>query len=99
MLHPLLLMEMMMKKKAMNDLYHRKPRTLLTKEPCTRCPCRLHAPTREENDPALKKAMTEKNERWKSREWYGSTKIKWQQPVGGQSSVDAWNMGNLKESG
>ena len=38
-------------------------------------------------------AMTEKNERWKSGEWYGSTKTSWQQPAGscgGQSSVDAW---------
>ena len=26
--------------------------------------------------------MTEKNERRKSREWYGSTKNKWQQPAG-----------------
>ena len=37
--------------------------------------------------------MTEKNEKWKSREWYGSTKTRWQQPAessGGQSSVEAW---------
>ena len=37
--------------------------------------------------------MTKKNERWKSREWYGSTKTRWQQPAessGRQSSVDAW---------
>ena len=39
----------------MNDLGHRKPRLLLTQEPCTRCPCRLHArSTKEENDPAGK---------------------------------------------
>ena len=41
----------------------------------------------------LKKAMTEKNESWKSGEWYGSTKTRWQQPAGssgGQSSVDVW---------
>ena len=37
--------------------------------------------------------MTEKRYRWKSREWYGTTKTRWQQPVGssgGQSSEDAW---------
>ena len=37
--------------------------------------------------------MMEKSHRWKSGEWYGSTKTKWQQPAGrsgGQSSVDAW---------
>ena len=37
--------------------------------------------------------MTEKSEKWNSREWYGSTKTRWQQPAessGGQSSVDAW---------
>ena len=37
--------------------------------------------------------MTEKSERWKSREWYGTTKIRWQQPAGsrrGQRSVDTW---------
>ena len=30
----------------------------------------------------LKKAMTEKSDRWKSREWYGTTKTRWQQPAG-----------------
>ena len=41
----------------------------------------------------LKKVMTEKDERWKSREWDGSTKTRWQQPAEStwrQSSVDAW---------
>ena len=42
--HLLPLMEMMMKNRAvMNDLRHQQPRPLLTQEPCTRCPCRLHA--------------------------------------------------------
>ena len=41
---------------VMNDLRHRKPRPLLTQQPCTRCPCRLHArPTGEESDPAFRK--------------------------------------------
>ena len=34
-----------------------------------------------------------KNDRWKSREWHGTTKNRWQQPVGssgGQSPVDTW---------
>ena len=95
-------MEKVKKNRAvMNDLRHRQPWPLSTKEPCTRCPCRLHVrPAGEENDPALrnnsgffKKAMTEKNERWKSREWHGSTRTRWQQPAessGGQSSVYAW---------
>ena len=37
--------------------------------------------------------MTEKSDRWKSRDWYDSTKTRWQQPAessGGQSSVDTW---------
>ena len=37
--------------------------------------------------------MTEKNERWKSGEWCGSAKTRWQQSAGssgGQSSADAW---------
>ena len=37
--------------------------------------------------------MTEKNDRWKSREWYGTTKNRWQQPAassGRQSSADTW---------
>ena len=41
----------------------------------------------------LKIAMTEKNDKWKSREWYGTTKTGWRQPAGsggGQSSLDAW---------
>ena len=41
----------------------------------------------------LKKAMTEKSVKWKSREWYRATKTGWQQPAGssgGQSSQDAW---------
>ena len=35
---------------------------------------------------------TEKRERWQSKEWYGKTKSRWQQPAGedgGQSSHDA----------
>ena len=53
-LHPRLLMEMMMRNRAvMNDLGHRKP--LLTQEQCARCPCRLHAlAKKEENDPVLR---------------------------------------------
>ena len=42
----------------------------------------------------LKKAMTEKSDKWKSREWYGTTKTRWQQPArssGRQSSHDAWD--------
>ena len=37
--------------------------------------------------------MTEKSEKWKSRDWYGTTKTRWQQPAGcsgGQSAHDAW---------
>ena len=43
--------------------------------------------------------MTEKNERWRSREWYGSTKTRWQQPAessGRQSSVNAWELAKPK---
>ena len=41
----------------------------------------------------LKRAMTEKSDRWKNREWYASSKTRWLQPAGsstGQSSVDTW---------
>ena len=41
----------------------------------------------------LKKAMTEKSEKWKSRDWYGTTRTRWQQPAGSsgeQSSHDVW---------
>ena len=41
----------------------------------------------------LKKGHDGENDRWKSREWYGSTKTRWQQPAGssgGRSSVDTW---------
>ena len=44
----------------------------------------------------LKKATTEKSDRWKSRERYGTTKTRWQQPAGssgGQSSVNTWEQG------
>ena len=37
--------------------------------------------------------MTEKSDRWKSREWYGTTKARWQQPAGSSgrlSSADTW---------
>ena len=39
----------------------------------------------------LKRAMTEKRERWQSKDWYRNTKSRWQQPAGcggGQSSHD-----------
>ena len=39
----------------------------------------------------LKMAMTEKSVKWKSKEWYGTTKTRWQQPArssGGRSSDD-----------
>ena len=42
----------------------------------------------------LKRATTEKSEKWKSRDWYGTTKTRWQQPArssGGHSSHDAWD--------
>ena len=47
----------------------------------------------EKTTAVLKRAMTEKSDRWKSREWYGSTKTKWQLSAGssgGQTSVDTW---------
>ena len=47
----------------------------------------------------LKKAMTEKSEKWKSRDWFGTTKTRWQQPAGssgGQSSHDAWEHAKQK---
>ena len=43
--------------------------------------------------------MTEKSDRWKSREWYGTTKTRWQQPAGSggrQSSVDTWEQAKPK---
>ena len=51
------LMEVMKKNKAlMNDLRRRQPRPLMTKEPCTRRPCRIHArPTGKEKDLVLRK--------------------------------------------
>ena len=47
----------------------------------------------EKTTAVLKKAMTEKGEKWKSRDWDGTTKTRWQQPAGRslwQSSHDAW---------
>ena len=41
----------------------------------------------------LKKAMTEKSDKWKSRDCYGTTTSRWQQPAGnsgGRSSHDTW---------
>ena len=38
--------------------------------------------------------MTETNDKWTSREWYGTTKTRWQQPAvssGSQSSVGTWD--------
>ena len=43
----------------------------------------------------LKRAMTEKRERWQGKECYGRTKPRLQQSVGsdgGQSSHDAWDI-------
>ena len=90
-----------MKKKAvMNDLGHRKPRPLSTKEQCTgvslSSSCSSHKRKRlssAKKTKAVLKAMTEKSDKWKSREWYGTTKTRWQQPAGssgGQSSLDTW---------
>ena len=72
---------------AMNDLRHRKPRPLFTQEQCTRCP------SVKKTTAVLERAMTEKSDCWKTGEWYGSTKTRWQQPAGSsgrQSSVDTW---------
>ena len=47
----------------------------------------------------LKKAITEKSDKWKIRDWYGTTKTSWKQPAGssgGQSSHDAWEHAKLK---
>ena len=43
--------------------------------------------------------MTERSDKWKSREWYGTTKTRWQQPAGssgGQSSADTWEQAKPK---
>ena len=43
----------------------------------------------------VKKAITEKSEKWKSREWYGTTKTMWQQPAGsgGETTLSTpWSM-------
>ena len=43
--------------------------------------------------------MTEKSDKQKSREWYGTTKTRWQQPArssGGQSSADTWEQAKPK---
>ena len=72
-----------------------------TQKQCTGYPCRLLCSARKrkglssvkKTTEVLKKAMSEKSEKWKSREWYGTTKTRWQQPAGnsgGQSSLDAW---------
>ena len=50
----------------------------------------------------LKRAMTEKRERWQSKAWYGNRKSRWQQPArgdGGQSSHDTWDTAKPKGSG
>ena len=51
----------------------------------------------------LKRAMTEKRERWQGKEWYGGTKSRWQQPAaggeGGQSSHDTWDISRPKGKG
>ena len=84
-----------------NDCQCRKPRPLSTQKQCTGYPCRLLCSARKrkglssvkKTTAVLKKAMAEKSEKWKSREWYGTTKTRWQQPAGnsgGQSSLDAW---------
>ena len=60
-----------------------KPRPLYTQEQCTRCPCRLHAhPTKrlssvQKTTAALKRAMTEKSDRWKSRRvvWHHENQV------------------------
>ena len=43
--------------------------------------------------------MTEKRERGQSKDWYGRTKSRWQQPAGGEGgsiSRDAWDTAKLK---
>ena len=47
----------------------------------------------------LKRAMTEKRERWQGNEWYGRPVYRWQQPTGcdgGQSSTDTWDISQTK---
>ena len=43
--------------------------------------------------------MTKKREKWKSKDWYGNKKSRWQQPArgdGGQSSHDTWDTAKPK---
>ena len=47
----------------------------------------------------LKRAMTEKLERWQGKEWYGRTESRCQQPKGGeggQSPHDTWDISRPK---
>ena len=49
----------------------------------------------EKTTAVLKRAMTDKRERWQSKEWYRKTESRWQQPAGsegGQSSHDTWDI-------
>ena len=91
---------MMMNRAVMNDLRHRKPAApfhpgtmhkVFLSSSCSPDK-RGKRSSVKKTTAVLKKAMTGKNERWKGRELYGSTKTRWQQPAGsngGQSSVDA----------
>ena len=85
-----------------NDLRHRQPRPpfgpgtmhqVSLSSSCSPDRRRRKRSSVEKTTAVLKKAMTEKNEKWNSREWYGSTKTRRQLPAessGRQSSVDAW---------
>ena len=61
-------------------------------------PCSLHkkgkrSSVEKKTAAVLKMAMTEKSDKWKSKDWYGTTKTRWQQPArssGGRSSDDVW---------
>ena len=49
--------------------------------------------TVKKKTPVLKRAMTEKREKWQTKEWYGKAKSRWEQLAGeegGQSSHDKW---------
>ena len=54
------------------------------------CHTRKRLSSVEKTTAVLKKAMAEKSEKCKSRDWCGTAKTRWQQPVGRQSSHDAW---------
>ena len=92
---------------VMNDYQLQKMLPLSTQKLCTGFPSRLHVhPTTEKTlsrvkktTAVLKRAMTEKSDRWQSRDWYGNTKTRRQQTaggVGGQSSHDTWDTAKPK---